>query len=182
MASPVPADVAAVQDAWQQRGRFVALPEGHRVFVVQEGAGPDLMLVHGFPSCSHDFAAALPLLRPRFRVTLFDQLGFGFSDKPTTASYSLLDQGRRAGELARALGIARATLVGHDMGLTVAVEMLCRHDAGELGFAMDGLVRSSLLTTRSASLARSALSGATRAARPRSPSAPSRTGSQADSP
>ena len=140
MASPVPSDVAAVQDAWWRRGRLVALPEGHRLFVVQEGAGPDLMLVHGFPSGSHDFAAALPFLCQRFRVTLFDQLGFGFSDKPTTASYSLLDQGRRAGELGRTLGIARATVVGHDMGLTVAVEMLCRHEARELGLAMDGLV------------------------------------------
>ena len=73
-------------------------------------------------------------------MTAFDQLGFGFSDKPAGASYSLLDQGRRAGELARALGIRRAAVVGHDMGLTVAVEMLCRHEAGELGFAIDRLV------------------------------------------
>ena len=140
MPAPFPADVAAVHEGWLRRGRFVALAEGHRLFVLQEGAGPDLLLVHGFPSTSHDFAAALPLLAARFRVTLFDQLGFGFSDKPGGASYSLLDQGRRAGELARALGIRRAALVGHDMGLTVAVEMLCRHEADELGFAMDRLV------------------------------------------
>ena len=138
--SPLPADVAAVHEGWHRRGRFVTLAEGHRLFVAQEGEGPDLLLVHGFPSTSHDFAAALPLLSGRFRVTLFDQLGFGFSDKPAGASYSLLDQGRRAGELARALDIPQAMVVGHDMGLTVAIEMLCRHEAGELGFAMDGLV------------------------------------------
>ena len=138
--SPLPADVAAVHEGWHRRGRFVTLAEGHRLFVAQEGEGPDLLLVHGFPSTSHDFAAALPLLSGRFRVTLFDQLGFGFSDKPAGASYSLLDQGRRAGELARALDIPRAMVVGHDMGLTVAIEMLCRHEAGELGFAMEGLV------------------------------------------
>jgi len=137
---PVPAEVAALQEAWEQRGRYLTLAEGHRLFVVQEGDGPDLVLVHGFPSTSHDFAAALPRLRERFRVTLFDQLGFGLSDKPSEASYSLLDQGRRAGEVAVALGIRGATVVGHDMGLTVAVEMLCRHEAGELGFAMDALV------------------------------------------
>ncbi len=138
--SPLPADVAAVHEGWHRRGRFVTLAQGHRLFVVQEGEGPDLLLVHGFPSTSHDFAAALPLLSGRFRVTLFDQLGFGFSDKPAGASYSLLDQGRRAGELARALDIPRAIVVGHDMGLTVAIEMLCRHEAGELGFTMDRLV------------------------------------------
>src|SRR5215470_13921474 len=135
-----PTDVAALQVAWMRRGRFVTLPEGHRLFVLQEGRGPDLVLVHGFPSSSHDFAAALPFLTSRFRVTVFDQLGFGSSDKPRDASYSLLDQGRRAGELVRMLGIQRASVVGHDMGLTVAVEMLCRHEANELGFALDGLV------------------------------------------
>ena len=143
MADPrtVPDDVRSVQEAWRRRGRFVTLAEGHRIFAVQEGAGPDLVLVHGFPSSSHDFAAALPYLTDRFRVTMFDQLGFGFSDKPAgDVSYSLLDQGRRAGEIVRALGVERARVVGHDMGLTVAVEMLCRHEVGTLGFAMDALV------------------------------------------
>ncbi len=135
-----PADVARVQEDWRARGRTVTLAEGHRLFAVREGAGPDLVLVHGFPSTSHDFAAALPYLTRHFRVTVFDQLGFGFSDKPTGASYSLLDQARRAGELVAALGVQRARVVGHDMGLTVAVEILCRHQAGELAFALDGLV------------------------------------------
>lgn len=135
-----PPDVTAVQHAWERRGRYLPLAEGHRLFVVQEGTGPDLVLVHGFPSTSHDFAAVFPRLCTRFRVTVFDQLGFGFSDKPRDASYSLLDQGRRAGELGRLLGIERAWVVGHDMGLTVAVEMLCRDEEGALGFAVDGLV------------------------------------------
>jgi len=137
----VPSDVAQVHDEWEQRGRFITLTEGHRIFTVQEGQGPDLVLVHGFPSTSHDFAAALPFLTSRFRVTTWDQLGFGFSGKPAgEVSYSLLDQGRRAGEIICALGVDRARVVGHDMGLTVAVEMLCRHEAGTLGFGMDALV------------------------------------------
>jgi len=138
----IPADVADVHDQWKRRGRFITLAEGHRIFTVQEGQGPDLVLVHGFPSTSHDFAAALPFLTPHFRVTTWDQLGFGFSDKPAgvDVSYSLLDQGRRAGEIVRALGVQRAQVLGHDMGLTVAVEMLCRHEENTLGFTMDALV------------------------------------------
>src|SRR5207244_10398424 len=127
----VPDDVRQVLEAWARRGRFVTLAEGHRIFAVQEGTGPDLVLVHGFPSTSHDFAAALPLLTPRFRVTAFDQLGFGFSDKPAgDVSYSLLDQGRRAGEVVRALGVERARVVGHDRGLTLALAPLSRPQAG----------------------------------------------------
>src|SRR5437867_11313731 len=136
----VPDDVRQVLEAWARRGRFVTLAEGHRIFAVQEGTGPDLVLVHGFPSTSHDFAAALSLLTPRFRVTAFDQLAFGFSDKPAgDVSYSLLDQGRRAGEVVRALGVGRARGVGHGIGLSVAVEMLCRHEERTLGFAIGDL-------------------------------------------
>src|SRR6266850_1253864 len=51
-------------------------------------------------------------------------------------------RGRASCRLVRTLGIDRAAVVGHDMGLTVAVEMLCRHEAGELGFGIDGLVLS----------------------------------------
>ena len=72
MPSVLPADVAAVHDGWRRRGHFVTLAEGQRLFVAQEGEGPDLLLVHGFPSTSHDFAAALPLLGAHFRVTAFD--------------------------------------------------------------------------------------------------------------
>jgi len=136
----IPDDVRQLHDTWARRGRFITLAEGYRIFTLQEGRGPDLVLVHGFPSTSHDFAAVLPLLTSHFRVTAFDQLGFGFSDKPAGASYSLLDQGRRAGEVLHALGVERARVVGHDMGLTVVVEMLCRHEEGTLGADIEALV------------------------------------------
>src|SRR5262245_18735067 len=64
---PLPPDVAATHAAWAARGRHVTLDEGHRLFVVQEGRGPDLLLVHGFPSTSHDFVHVLPALCERFR-------------------------------------------------------------------------------------------------------------------
>jgi pimeloyl-ACP methyl ester carboxylesterase len=136
----MPAEIARLQQEWRDRGRMVRLGEGHRIFAVQEGDGPDLVLVHGFPSTSHDYAAAMERLTGRFRVTTWDQLGFGFSDKPASDTcYSLFDQARRGAEVVRALGVERARVVGHDMGLTVAVEMLCRHEAGDLDFAMQGI-------------------------------------------
>ncbi|GBD25009.1 Lipase 3 [bacterium HR30] len=139
----LPAEIGRVFDEWRQRGHFYRLREGHQVFVVQEGTGPDVVLVHGFPSTSHDFAAALPeLLRQDLRVLVWDHLGFGFSDKPEspTVSYSLLDQARRAGEIIAAHGVRRARVIGHDMGLTIAVEMLCLQEEGKLPFEMDSLV------------------------------------------
>ncbi|MCX8071277.1 MAG: alpha/beta hydrolase [Candidatus Binatia bacterium] len=139
----LPPDVSLVFEQWQKRGHFFQLPEGHNIFVVQEGSGPDVVLVHGFPSSSHDFAAALPEILARgHRVLAWDHLGFGFSDKPSApeVSYSLLDQARRAGEIVAAHGVRRARVIGHDMGLTVAVEMLCLQEEGKLPFEIDALV------------------------------------------
>ncbi len=138
----LPGDVGEVFASWQARGKFLQLKEGHRIFAVQEGSGPDVVLLHGFPSSSHDFALALPYLTSRYRVTTWDHLGFGFSDKPwhSSVSYSLLDQARRGGEVVSQLGIERAVVVGHDMGLTIAVEMLCQQEEGKLPFAMEALV------------------------------------------
>ncbi|GIW44803.1 MAG: putative hydrolase LipZ [Candidatus Binatia bacterium] len=139
----LPADVQRVFDEWGRRGHFCTLAEGHRIFAVQEGSGPDVVLVHGFPSTSHDFAAALPeIVGLNRRVLTWDHLGFGFSDKPTdpAVSYSLLDQARRAGEIVAAHGVRRARVIGHDMGLTIAVEMLCLQHEGKLPFEIEALV------------------------------------------
>lgn len=139
----LPSDVAQVFDEWKRRGHFYRLAEGHQCFVVQEGAGPDVVLVHGFPSTSHDFAAAMPeIIAQGYRVTTWDHLGFGFSDKPSdpAVSYSLLDQARRAGEIVAAHGVKQARVVGHDMGLTMAVEMLCQQEEGKLPFEIETLV------------------------------------------
>lgn len=139
----LPGDVARVFSEWNGRGHVYRLNEGHNVFVIQEGTGADVVLVHGFPSTSHDFARALPALRRRnHRVLLWDHLGFGFSDKPAdpAVSYSLFDQARRGGEIVAAHGVRRARVIGHDMGLTIAVEMLCLQEEGKLPFAIDSLV------------------------------------------
>lgn len=139
----LPPDVAAVFASWRQRGHVYELQEGFDIFAVQEGSGPDVVLLHGFPSTSHDFAAAMPhILAQHRRVLVWDHLGFGFSEKPAApdVSYSLLDQARRAGEIVAAHGVRRARVIGHDMGLTIAVEMLCQQEEGRLPFEIDTLV------------------------------------------
>ena len=56
------------------------------------GEGPPLLILHGYPSSSHDYLAALPRLTQNYRVVLHDHLGFGLSQKPSDYSYSLLEQ------------------------------------------------------------------------------------------
>ncbi len=125
--------------AWAEGGRFETV-QGHRVFLRDEGEGPTLLLLHGFPTCSLDFEAALPLLAAHRRVVVHDHLGFGLSDKPPSCSYSLFDQASVALDLWAALGIERASLLAHDYGTSVATEILARREAEGIGVELDSLV------------------------------------------
>jgi pimeloyl-ACP methyl ester carboxylesterase len=57
-----------------------------------EGSGPVLLCIHGFPTASWDWVQMWPQLTKNFRVIAPDMLGFGFSDKPRNYEYSLFDQ------------------------------------------------------------------------------------------
>jgi pimeloyl-ACP methyl ester carboxylesterase len=89
-----------------------------------------ILVLHGFPSSSRDFSAALPRLASLRRVVVHDHLGFGLSEKPADYSYSLLEQAEVALGLWRSLGIARGHLVAHDYGTSVATELLARRERG----------------------------------------------------
>ncbi|GAA1924332.1 alpha/beta fold hydrolase [Nocardioides marmoribigeumensis] len=130
--------VSARVEAWRDRGRYVEV-EGHSIFVVErDGAGTPVVVVHGYPGSSHDFAQVVDRLdRP---VVVFDLLGYGFSAKPADASYSLFEQADLVEALLRHLGIGACALVGHDMGTTVVAELLSRANRGALGFAVTSVV------------------------------------------
>ncbi|HEY4121989.1 MAG TPA: alpha/beta hydrolase [Byssovorax sp.] len=111
--------------AWRAQGRTYR----HRaldVFYRDEGAGPALIAIHGFPSASWDWDPMWPALVARFRVVAPDLVGFGYSDKPRAYPYSILDQADMIEGLCAELGVARAHLLAHDYGDTVAQELLAR--------------------------------------------------------
>ncbi|HEU4534714.1 MAG TPA: alpha/beta fold hydrolase, partial [Polyangiaceae bacterium] len=54
-------------DEWQRAGHDY-WHRGHRIFYRDEGAGPPLVLVHGFPTASWDWHKLWPALARRFRV------------------------------------------------------------------------------------------------------------------
>jgi pimeloyl-ACP methyl ester carboxylesterase len=116
-------------EAWHARGaRF--LHRGHPIFYVDEGAGPALLLVHGFPTASWDWTPVWAGLTARFRVIAPDLIGFGFSAKPRSYTYSLMDQADLCGGLLAERGVREAHVLAHDYGDTVAQELLARSNAG----------------------------------------------------
>ena len=103
----------------------------HELFCVDTGGDkPVLLILHGYPTSSHDYWRALPILAERYRVIVHDHLGFGFSDKPRDYSYSLVDQADHAIALWRAVGVTEAVLLAHDYGTSVATELLARRNFG----------------------------------------------------
>lgn len=106
----------------------VQLPGGrsHDIFVRLAGPadGRWVTTLHGFPTCSYDFAPLVePLTAAGHRLLLFDFLGFGDSDKPK-ARYSYADQVAITRSLWELYGIERTSIVAHDYGVTVAQELL----------------------------------------------------------
>jgi pimeloyl-ACP methyl ester carboxylesterase len=62
----------------------IADVDGFTVFYREAGGSdaPTLILLHGFPSASHQFRELIPLLADRFHVVAPDLPGFGKSDLP----------------------------------------------------------------------------------------------------
>jgi len=126
---------------WRDQGRFID-HEGQRIFVVDTNShpGPCVFILHGFPSSSYDWRMVVPELAKRVRVVAFDYLGFGLSDKPVEARYSLFEQSDLAEAVAAEAGIQRCVIVAHDLGDTVASELLKRSTEGRLPFQIDAAV------------------------------------------
>ena len=72
-----------------------------------------LAIVHGFPSSSFDYHKVdLEKLREYGNVLLYDQIGFGFSDKPTTSfTYSIFELADYSTMLFQKLGLTDIVLI-----------------------------------------------------------------------
>ena len=118
---------------WEAIGEYRELC-GARVFTVDAPAigaeqHPPLLVLHGFPTSSFDYAAVLDGLRAGRRVVLLDMLGYGFSAKPDR-HYTMALQADVAAALVAELRIDRLDLLTHDMGDTVGGELLARRAEG----------------------------------------------------
>ena len=126
--------------SWEARGEREHF-RGHGIHVFRrEGDGPLVLLLHGFPSSSYDWRPLLDEL-PGPAVLAFDFLGFGLSDKPRDHLYTLGWQADLATELVSRHGADRPVfVVAHDMGTSVATELMARDLEGGLGFDLAGVL------------------------------------------
>ncbi|HEY2335172.1 MAG TPA: alpha/beta hydrolase [Solirubrobacterales bacterium] len=125
---------------WRQRGRSEEF-RGYAIHAFrQPGPGPLLVLLHGFPSSSYDWRLLIKLEAER-NLLAFDFLGFGLSEKPAEHDYSLFWQADLTEELIRRHGGGRPVFVfAHDMGTSVATELMARDLEGKLAMRLDGIL------------------------------------------
>ncbi len=127
--------------AWEATGRRVATPHGSvwaaRFPAADGGVGEHdpLLVLHGFPTSSHDWRHVLPALGADRDVVVLDFLGFGLSDKPDHR-YSIEQQADAAEAVASAFGLTAVALLSHDMGNSVGGELLARSIDGTLPFTV----------------------------------------------
>ncbi|XP_068943350.1 mesoderm-specific transcript homolog protein isoform X4 [Petaurus breviceps papuanus] len=125
--------------SWKTSGRFFTY-KGLSIFYQDSwgavGSSEVVVLLHGFPTSSHDWYKIWEGLTQRFhRVIALDFLGFGFSDKPRPHHYSIFEQASIVEGLLGHLGLQnqRVNLLSHDYGDTVAQELLYRYKHNRTG-------------------------------------------------
>jgi pimeloyl-ACP methyl ester carboxylesterase len=97
-----------------------------RLHAVIGGAGPPLLLVHGWPGSWYYWRLLMPGLAREFEIIAVDQRGIGLSDKPEDG----YDAGTVAGDLValmEALGHRRFAVVGVDTGMLISYALAADH-------------------------------------------------------
>jgi len=132
--------------------RFTSSP-GFRMHYVDEGSGEPIILIHGEPTWGYLYRHFIPPLSRRFRVIVPDHMGFGKSETPRDAEYTLGRHATNLGLLIEELDLRDLTLVMQDwggpMGMVVASrypDRIKRFVAMNTIFGTDRKVREDRLT------------------------------------
>jgi haloacetate dehalogenase len=101
------------------------------IFVCAAGAGPPLLLLHGFPQTHLMWRRVAPLLVEQFTVVCADLRGYGRSGCPASAPdhgpYSKRAMARDMVVVMERLGFSRFSVAGHDRGGRVGCRMAFEH-------------------------------------------------------
>lgn len=101
--------------------RLVSSPAG-RIHLAEQGTGPLVLLLHGFPESWYSWRHQLPALAAAgYRAVAVDVRGYGRSSKPAAVdAYRMLDLVEDNVSVVHALGEESAIVVGHDWGAAIA--------------------------------------------------------------
>lgn len=121
---------------WISENELFEVTSGHNVAFRRRGAGPTIVLLHGFPTWSFDYRELADNLATDHDVVTLDFLGYGASDKPRDHEFSVEESADIVEELLNALSIDAASLILHDYGGLVGQELVHRHNRSALSFSL----------------------------------------------
>ena len=114
---------------------------GLRLAAHDEGSGPVVTFLHGYPSSSLDAVPLFERLTGRARLVTLDLPGFGSSAKPAEHPYSIHGAADAVETVWAHLGVTGGLVVAHDYSVSVAQELLARRlDEPDRAAAITGLV------------------------------------------
>lgn len=93
------------------------------VSYVDEGTGDPVVLIHGIPTWGYLWHGLIPELARTHRVLVPDLLGFGYSDRSDRFDRSIARQAEMIDAWMEQVGVARAVIIGHDIGGGVALRL-----------------------------------------------------------
>ncbi len=110
--------------------------DGFSIHYISAGKGEPILLLHGWPTSSYLWRNIIePLARTRL-VIAPDLPGFGSSDKPPTAPYTLDYQVKMLDSLLRSMNVGRTDLVVHDLGGPVGLLWAVRNPSKVRGLVI----------------------------------------------
>ncbi len=118
--------------AWINRDLFpfkshFAEIDGHRMHYVDEGEGIPILFSHGTPEWSFGWRDLVEGLRGQYRCIALDHLGFGLSDKPADADYSVQAHAARLEKFIEKLQLPDFHIVANDFGLSISLAYAVNH-------------------------------------------------------
>ena len=104
--------------------QYINVAKNINIAICSKGAGPPLLLLHGYPQTGYMWHKIAPRLAEDFTVVVADLRGYGDSDKPTSsedhAVYSKRAMAADMMAVMTALGHSQFFIAGHDRGVRVA--------------------------------------------------------------
>ena len=125
--------------AWKNKGKTIDV-NGHQIFYLKEGDGPNLLILHGYPFNTFEWKYVWEDLVKKYSVFTFDYLGMGFSDKPQDYEYSFHEHCEIVNYLLGHWGIKKTHILSHDLGVSIVQELLDRDLAAQNCFEIQSVV------------------------------------------
>ncbi len=108
---------------------------GESIRYIQQGAGHDILLIHGTPGSIEDWRLLMDSLVGSFRVTAFDRPGQGYSSS-MEYEYHIIENASMVIELIDKLNLESPIIVGHSYGGSTIAHLLTSHYDDDLSYIM----------------------------------------------